>query len=211
MTHVTIDTERVWAQMHTSLHAFVNRRVRQPADADDIVQRVFLQLHRSVPTLRDADRIHAWLYQTARCAIADFYRSPVNRREMPAGDAVDVVGEGGGAGIRDDEVDASAHAELAQCLQPLLGTLTDVDREALQLVEIDDLSQADAARRLGLSLSGMKSRVQRARARLRTVVEQCCRVDLDRRGGVIAYEARSAGSCEGCAPAPGSRAACRPG
>jgi RNA polymerase sigma-70 factor (ECF subfamily) len=36
----------------------------------------------------------------------------------------------------------------------------------------------------------MKSRVQRARGKLRTLLEACCRIELDRRGGMISYESR---------------------
>jgi RNA polymerase sigma-70 factor (ECF subfamily) len=197
-----METERVWSELHTHIHAFVRRRVRQPADVDDIVQRIFLQAHRSLPTLRDADRLNAWLYRTARRAIADYYRAAAHRREVPAGAAHDVVPDGlTDGGVQDD---ASALEELAACITPLLASLAEADRDALRLIEVDGVTQSEAARRLGLSVSGMKSRVQRARARLRTVVEACCRVELDRRGGLIAYEPQSDG-CGGCQPAGDSQ------
>jgi hypothetical protein len=49
------------------------------------------------------------------------------------------------------------------------------------MADLEGVTQAEAARRAGVSVSGMKSRVQRARQQLRTIVEECCRVDLDRR------------------------------
>lgn len=193
-----MDTERVWSELHSNIRGFVRRRVRQPADVDDIVQRIFLQVHRSLPTLRDADRLHAWLYQTARRAIADYYRAAAQRHEVALSAAVEVVPETGrGMGdVLEDQ--AAALQELSGCLTPLLAGLAETDREALRLIEVDGLTQVEAARRLGLSVSGMKSRVQRARVRLRSVVEACCRVELDRRGGLIAYEPRSGGDCSGC-------------
>ena len=66
---------RVWLEFRDRLRAFVSRRVSNPADVDDIVQWVFLQLHRSLGGIRSGDRIHAWLYSTARRAIVDYYRS----------------------------------------------------------------------------------------------------------------------------------------
>jgi RNA polymerase sigma-70 factor (ECF subfamily) len=193
-----ISTEQVWRALHANIHAFVRRRVRHPADADDIVQRVFLQVHRSLPTLRSADALHAWIYQTARRVIVDHHRAAVNRREEPAGSTVDgaLADRAGAADVQAD--DASALRELAGCLEPLVATLAERDREALRLVEVDGMSQVDAARRLGLSPSGMKSRVQRARARLRAAVELCCQVELDRRGGLLAYQARDDGPCGTC-------------
>jgi RNA polymerase sigma-70 factor (ECF subfamily) len=193
----TVETERVWSELHGSIERFVRRRVREPADADDIVQRIFLRVHRSLPTLREADRLHAWLYQTARRTIVDHYRAPARRHEVPAGDVRDVAPERLTGEVTEDE--SSALQELAGCVQPLLGALADADREALRLVEVEGVTQVEAARRLGLSVSGMKSRVQRARARLRDVLEACCRLELDRRGGLMAYEPRPGGSC-GCEP-----------
>ena len=193
---VTTDTERVWGELHTNIHRFVSRRVRQVADVDDIVQRIFLQVHRSLPTLREADRLHAWIYQVTRRAIADHYRAPVHRHEVPVGAALDDVPDDLPEAGRAGEDEPSVLRELAACLQPLLADLALVDQEALRLVEVDGQTQVEAARRLGLSVSGMKSRVQRARRRLRSAVEACCRVEVDRRGGLIAYEPRGGGRCE---------------
>jgi RNA polymerase sigma-70 factor, ECF subfamily len=58
------------------------------------------------------------------------------------------------------------------------------------LTELDGVTQAEAAARLGLSTSGMKSRVQRARAQLKDLLADCCEIELDRRGGVTAYRPR---------------------
>ena len=63
-------------------------------------------------------------------------------------------------------------------------------REALVLTELDGLTQADAATRLGLSTSGMKSRVQRGRGQLRDLLLGCCEIELDRRNRVTDYVPR---------------------
>jgi RNA polymerase sigma-70 factor (ECF subfamily) len=76
----------------------------------------------------------------------------------------------------------------------MIGELPDPYREAVQLVEVDGMSQKDAADRLGLSVSGAKSRVQRGRERLRRMLAKCCHVELDRRGNAVDYKARS-GCC----------------
>ena len=204
---VTTDTERVWRELQTNIRGFVSRRVRQAADVDDIVQHAFLQVHRSLPTLRNADRLHAWIYQTTRRAIADHYRAPAHRHEVPAGAALDVVPDDVPGARRAGEDEPSVLQELAACLQPLLAHLARGDQEALRLVEVDGLTQADAACRLGLSVSGMKSRVQRARRRLRSAIEACCRLEIDRRGGLIAYEPRGGGRCESCGSARESNGA----
>lgn len=103
-------------------------------------------------TLRDSDRLHAWVYQTTRRAIADYYRAPSHTREVPAGTAVDLAPQIADAG---DDADGSALQELSTCLKPLISSLGAADQQALQLVEFDGVTQAEAAERLGLSVSGM--------------------------------------------------------
>jgi RNA polymerase sigma-70 factor (ECF subfamily) len=68
-------------------------------------------------------------------------------------------------------------------------------REALVLTDLDGITQAAAATALGLSISGMKSRVQRGRRQLKQVLVQCCEVELDVRGDLSGYRPRR-GSCE---------------
>jgi len=196
MPVVSLSTEAVWGELHAGIRAFVARRVRQPADVDDVVQRVFLQVHRALPTLRETDELYAWVYQTARRTIADFYRTPSQSREVATGTVEDIANEL--AGDDSPEDDEAATRELSTCLRPLMSGLTAADQEALQMVEFDGVTQVEAAARLGLSVSGMKSRVQRARSHLRSALHDCCRIAVDRRGGVISYEGRSR-TCDSCA------------
>jgi RNA polymerase sigma-70 factor (ECF subfamily) len=67
------------------------------------------------------------------------------------------------------------------------------------MTELDGKTQRELARAAGLSLSGAKSRVQRGREQLKTLLLACCHVEFDRRGGVIAYEPRP-GACRVCNP-----------
>jgi len=78
-------------------------------------------------------------------------------------------------------------AELAPCIRALVSRLPAADREALELTDLGDLTQAELAGRLGISASGARSRVQRARARLKDAVLACCEVYLDAAGAVADY------------------------
>ena len=186
-----IDAARVWDDFHQSLLAFIARRVRDRDTAEDLLQDVMLRIHRHAGELEHASAIGAWVHQIARNAITDHYRSATQRRERPIG-----------IEVRDDEVfepervQDAARSEIAACLRPLLEKLPHAHREALTLTELGGLSQADAARQLGISASGMKSRVQRGRAQLKSLLVACCEIDLDQRAHVIGYEPR-AGAC-GC-------------
>ena len=188
-------TEALWDEFHTRLHHFVARRVSDPADAEDIVQEVFVRLHQKIDTLQDDQRLHAWVYQITRNAITDYYRSPLRRREasMPEALAATQAEEAG-------DPDNGVLHEMAACIAPILKTLPDSQREALALTGLQGLTQIAAARQLGLSHSGMKSRVQRARKQVRDALLECCQVETDRRGGIINYapKAQSCTCCDDC-------------
>jgi len=191
-----------WLAFRERLRAFVARRLRNPADVDDVVQAVLLQLHRKRDQIRSGERIHAWLYTTARRAIADYYRSGSRRREVASGDGADLealqTGAGSGTQTSPDE-----RAQVASCLTPVLSRLAPSDREAIVLTELEGLRVADAAARAGVSISGMKSRTRRARVRLRSAILACCDVALDARGAPIGCAQRdNAGATCPQDPAP---------
>lgn len=63
-------------------------------------------------------------------------------------------------------------------------------REAITLTELQGMTQKDAAEMLGISLSGMKSRVQRGRGQIQEMLQACCNIALDARGRVLSYDRR---------------------
>ena len=124
----------------------------------------------------------------------DHYRAAAPRRELASGAAEDLEALTELPATAENE-ERRAIAELAGCVRPLLARLSPQDAQALTLTEIEGITQGEAARRLQLSTSGMKSRVQRARQRLKGVFEECCRLQFDVRGTVVSYEQRAPGAC----------------
>jgi RNA polymerase sigma-70 factor, ECF subfamily len=194
-----LGAEAVWQDFHARLLGFIARRVGDRDSAEDILQEVMLRVHRHAGGLERSAAVSAWVHQIARNAIADHYRSASVRRERPSGIHLDrqepPALEGAPGELR---------SELAACLGPLIERLPPLHREALSLTELEGLTQASAAAQLGLSSSGMKSRVQRGRAQLKELLTACCEIELDRRGGVRSYRPLR-GPCD-C----GTRAPARP-
>jgi RNA polymerase sigma-70 factor (ECF subfamily) len=193
---MTIEATR--RELQSRVLGFVSRRVRSREDAEDIAQEVMLRIHRHSGDLEHAERMGAWVHRIAANAIADHYRRPA-RRELPsgqAGDVPEVIVEPAW-----EEPDTAAlRQELSKCLAPLLEHLPPIYREALELTEFEGMSQVEAAERLGLSVSGMKARVQRARGQLRDLLLDCCHVELDQRHGVTEIQPRR-GPCGDCGTA----------
>jgi RNA polymerase sigma-70 factor (ECF subfamily) len=196
------DPAALWSEFAPPLRGFLARRVPPGVDADDLVQEVFLRVIRHASTLRSTDRPEAWLFQIARNALRDALRARLRR------DGRNDALEGGDdlAAEPDAAADRAAEAELAPCLTSMVVRLPEPYRTAIRLTTLEGVSQADAARRLGISNSGMKSRVQRGRDRLRDLLVQCCSIAVDARGGVSDFHQRSAGGCASpdAAGTPGS-------
>ena len=184
-----------WESLRGELVRFVRARVGDDAAADDIVHDVLLRALAELEGPRPPVHLRGWLYRATRNAIIDHYRSRRVTEEL----GEELPQEIGAAPAEDE---ASAEQELARCLAPLLGTLAPDYREALTLAEVEGLPQREVAGRAGLSLSGAKSRVQRARKMLREALLDCCRVEMDRRGGVVGYQPRT--GCDACESSSGS-------
>ena len=176
------DTTTLWKEFHRPLGAFLARRVRRAADVDDVLQEVFVRIHKRIDTLEQEERITAWIFQIARNALVDYERVRATRSDAPAPDGPEVEPVAPESEERP--------LDLSGCLRPMIGALPEPYQEAIRLTELDGLTQAEAADRAGVSLSGMKSRIQRGRERLKKMLLACCHVELDARGGVMDYQSR---------------------
>ncbi len=185
----------VAAELHARLRAFVGRRISDPHAADDVAQEVLLRLHRSLGELRVDDRLDAFAYRIARNAVIDHYRSRARVKEavLPPEDVIaHIEAEDGGSEWQGGRRERQ---ELARCLEPIVRRLPEPYREALTLTDLGGLTQAEAAERTGVTVPGMKSRVQRARAQLHEQLTSCCDVVLDRRRGVTDVERTGPCAC----------------
>jgi RNA polymerase sigma-70 factor (ECF subfamily) len=183
------DPSALWTQFAPPLRAFLARRVPAGIDPDDLLQDVFVRVVRHLGTLRGTDRPEAWLFQIARNALRDTLRARQRRDGRTDPLEIDLPAEPDMAALR------QAEGELAPCLTPMITRLAEPYRTAIELTSLQGLTQADAARHAGISVSGMKSRVQRGREQLRQMLVTCCQIDVDVRGGVSDFHLRFTGAC----------------
>jgi len=175
-----------WRELEARLRPYVARRVRGPADVDDVVQDVFVRLQRGLLGLRDGERFGGWVYRVAEHAVADHLRARA-RHPLASGHDAELKAETGEV----SDADPTLEADLAECVALFVSRLPSPYREAITLTELQGLTQKDGAEMLGLSLSGMKSRVQRGREQIRHMFEECCEISTDARGHVLDCTPRS--------------------
>ena len=180
MSQVRTDRlQESWTDTLDRIQGFVAARVGDPELAADITHDVVM---RSIASgaLERVDNPVAWLYRSARNAVIDHYRT------RHVHDVLDDTDAWPDPGPTDNEPN-DATRELARCLQPMLHQLPPTAQDALSRVDVEGQTHHQAADELGISVSGMKSRVQRARRQLKDLLEQCCTVRLDRAGAVATY------------------------
>jgi RNA polymerase sigma-70 factor (ECF subfamily) len=173
-------TEEIWGAFRSRLYAYIRARSRSADDAEDILQEVFVKVHRRIGTVEDDARLTSWLYRVSHNTIVDYYRKrravPVSEPPMPP--------------VCDDDDRPAPEEILAPFLGELVGSLPTPYRDALTLTELDGLTQKEMGRRLGLSTSGAKSRVQRGRTMLRERLLDCCDIELDGSSHIVEFSYR---------------------
>lgn len=180
---IPAEARGAWRDIEARLRPYVARRVTSAAEVDDLVQDILVRVHKGLSTLRDDESFGGWVYRIAARAIVDAARARAREPLAPGADIVEAASAGS------DEA-ADLQLELGECVALFVARLPSPYREAITLTELQGLTQKEAAEMLGTSLSGMKSRVQRGREKIRGMFEECCEISVDGRGRVVDCEAR---------------------
>jgi len=179
---------QIWGELSGPVKSFISKRISIEVDTDDILQEVFIRINNNIEDLMDDDKLHAWVYRITRNVIADYYRR--NNQSIELVEAPDDLA------IEPDE-DLTSNVEIAACLTTMIDDLPEKYKQALLLTEFENLTQKELSEKMGLSLSGAKSRVQRGRGKLKEMLLGCCHLEFDRRGNVIDYQHKSS-ECKYC-------------
>jgi RNA polymerase sigma-70 factor (ECF subfamily) len=167
--------EAIWQDLHEPLCRFVCSRTANGDDAEDILQDVFLRAYHQLGTVRDPERLQSWMYQIARNRLIDHYRARRQWVDLPE------------SLILNEEAEEETGEKLLSSLHEVVDDLPEPYRQALVLTDFQGLAQQELAGRLGISVSGAKSRVQRARQKVKDALSRCFEFEYDVRGQVIDY------------------------
>ncbi len=180
-----MNLESIWQEYSTGLRSFLYSRVPNDADVEDLLQEVLIKTHQNLDTVASSEKIKPWLFQITNNTIIDFYRKKGRARDVSAAD------------LWYAEDDVGVERALAQCVEPFIRALPKKSADLLFAIDIEGRSQKDYAEQAGISYSTLKSQVQRSRAKLRTLIDDCCSLTLDRHGNVVEFTTKS-GGCDSC-------------
>lgn len=167
-----------WDGNEAELRAWLRGRLGNAHDAEDMLQDLFLKAMRQDRKFCELTNARAWLFEVARNALADRLRLKKEQVELPDD-------------LATEHEETPAVESLSACLPRVLAGLPEEDREAITRCDLEGMTQEEYACLKGLSLPGAKSRVQRARRRLRDKLTEACQVKFDAAGKVCCFSPRS--------------------
>jgi RNA polymerase sigma-70 factor, ECF subfamily len=178
-----VSIHNIWSDFRGELLSFIVHKTGNQADAEDILQEVFIKIIKHFDKVAGANNLRQYLYGIVRNALNDYFKHQQRfsvERDVPV------------------QLDPVASAELnetiaACCIKPFIEQLPESYREALMLTEFQHISQKDLATQLNISYSGAKSRVQRGKEKLKAMITSCCAYNSDRYGNLMEDDAATCG------------------
>lgn len=168
---MTTSIENLYNQFAVELHEYIRRKVRDDETAKDILQDIFLKLFSNSSRIPEPQKLRNWVFAISRNAVIDHFRK--NRKmtnlthQIPEMDTSDIEPDGD---------------EFSQCFLPFIQELPPLERDLLTKVDIQGKKQKILAEEMNISYSGLKSKVQRSREKVKKMFEECCQIEYDSAG-----------------------------
>lgn len=166
-----------WHHHEGEIRHWLLMQLRNPSDAEDLLQDVFEKAMLQEKRFCSVENARAWLFRVARNTLIDSYRMQREQVELPEYLAM-------------DEPVSEAVDDLSECLPRILSELSQEDREVVTVCDLNGASQLEYADSKGISLSAAKSRIQRARKRMRQRLESGCQIQLNEAGNECCFVSR---------------------
>lgn len=174
----------IWEKFNKELYVYILSRVKDSDAAKDILQDSFIKIQKNISALEKKESLRFWLYKITYNSTIDYFRS---KKNFHSSESIEDFHQ-------ETENDFKT-SQLAECIVPFINKLPDKYKEALTLTEFKNYSQIELAKHLGISYSGAKSRVQRAKVKLRELFEECCSISYDSYGNIIEYHSKQCKKC----------------
>jgi RNA polymerase sigma-70 factor (ECF subfamily) len=186
--------ETMAEQFRKEIFAYIRSKVGDASSADDLTQETFLKVERALTRGTEPEHFRGWIFQIARNSVIDWMKE---RRRFVGLEAKEDLKSADPESA--DPIDSEFRQGLFAYATKVIAGMPAEDQEALTLTELDGLNREELANHLGISVAAAKSRVVRARAKLRKAIEDCCRLITDPYGKVIAWERHAMNCCNAAA------------
>jgi RNA polymerase sigma-70 factor, ECF subfamily len=178
---------QIWLQFSHPVKDFIQKQTHDCDVTDDLLQEVFIKIHQNLHLLREEEKLAGWVFQIARNVVLNYFRS---RKRALEKESLIHIQNSNEITFKENNLNELVGLWLTEFKKELDPKY----QEALQLVDIEGITQTELANRLGISVSGAKSRVQRGREQLKQKLIDCCPVKTDQYGNIIEIRSKN-GDC----------------
>lgn len=168
------DFEKLLSGCRGALERFVHCKVPSKEDAEDVLQETYMSAYRNRDSLKNREAFRAWIFSIARNKCNDYFAAKARKMEIP----IDEISDGDifyrdtmehcGSMERFGSIEPYDAMEIYDAVvRNTLEKLKPKDKEILSLYYFKEISQADIAKRLGIPVGTVKSRLHTAKRNFR--------------------------------------------
>ncbi len=165
---------KIWEESKLKLNAYLLAKFKNKELADNVSQEIVLKIHKSCCSGKEINNLNSWLFQIAHNAGVDYLKKDSSAEEIKE--------------FVTEENPKNAWLDLIEILEPLVEFLPPEVSVPLKLADIEGKPQKEIAEELGLSLTATKSRIQRARKKLKEEILTCCELEFNNNGDLVDFQ-----------------------
>lgn len=179
------DASALWSDYKNEMLFYILKKIKDKEIANDLSHEVLMKIYNSCCSNTEIRNVRSWMFQIAHNTTIDYLK-----KENKFTDEITDV-------IEKDE--NNSYQEVEELIKPLIKLLPEKYAVPLLLADIEELKQAEVSKKINLSLTATKSRIQRARKLLKEKIIECCNLELDEKGNLLSLEIK-----QSCAPLQGN-------
>ena len=175
------DVSSLWSDYKSGLEFYILKKVKDKDIANDLSHEVLMKIYNSCCSDNEIKNVRSWMFQIAHNTTIDYLKTKNKfTSEVPE---------------KLETSENNTYEEAEKWVKPLIDLLPEKYAVPLLLSDIEDLKQADVAKKLNLSLTATKSRIQRARKLLKEKIIECSNLETNTSGNLLSIEIKP-----GCKP-----------
>ncbi len=180
--------KHIWNEFSSELYKYINSKVKSKYDTEDILQDVFVKIYKNIDKVDELSKVKSWIYKITKNTIIDYYRK---KKDI----SVDInkLKES----LDADNGSDNMNEEISKCLEKMIFELPDKYQEAIELYDMKGMKHKDISEKLDVTVSCSKMRIQRAKAKLKKILLECCDFEIDTYGNIIDYKQKKT-ECKRC-------------
>jgi len=167
-----------WEELNKHLLFFIKKRIKTKEDAEDILQDVYIKLHKNIDTLTDEKKLVSWIYQITRNTINDCYKRCYRIKKVEFEEYhIELT----------QEEEENLNDEILISMKKIIEELPKDSKELIKLYEFEDMSHSEISEKLEIKENTSKSRLKRAKEKLKNQLDECCVFQIDKFGNILDY------------------------